>query len=470
MIQMMKMLFRSLEKNCKINCKKKEIKPFYNLIILDDVNIESTNSVKNLVEGILTTEDPKIKFLVTTRNENFLKDYGKLYLKGFTQEESLDFLTQGIQKDEERKSQYQKLADRIGNLPLALYTARTYMENMLIGPKKFLELLKEENIKDIESHFEKMDSREKKLFTAMKFCIYQDLKENLKPEAFEMFQMTQFLGNEDIPICLLEFCYRKNGYSENSETTMISNFLVQELQRSSFGTVEGEDENRRLSVHSSILLTLSLFTSEKEKRELLEKLLWRFSLLFDKDVFIKKDSLRMKQLIPHANAFLRHAEKINLIADYGMLILMTFVYDVVGYGYSIEHIFTLSNEFSEKCKESCFQIIQLNEEEIDASLKKSCEGCDENSVKFHETLAKKKCDVLWKKLEEMTTLHSTVIHKVVPRFILQRFRTQSNMHDLSRHLNIEPSNFVINATTYETLVEKIWLYHLIVWRPIFFMN
>lgn len=328
------------------------------------------------------------------------------------------------------------------------------MENMLIGPRIFLELLKAENIEDIESQLEEMDIQEKKLFTAMKFCIYQDLKENLKPKVFEMFQMTQFLENEDIPICLLEFVYRENGYNENSETMMMSNFLVQALQKRSLGTIEGEDENRRLSVHSSILLTLGLCTTEQEKRILLKKLLWGFSLLFDKDVFMKTDLLRMKLLIPHARAFLRHAEKINLIADYGMLILMTFVYDVVGYGYNFGHFRTISNEYSEKCKESCFRIIGCDEEEIDDSLKKSCDGCDKNSVDFYEALAKRKCDVLWKKLEDMATFRRAVIQEIVPRFVLQRFRTQLNMQDLSRHLNTETSDFVINATTYEILVEK----------------
>ncbi|KAJ8306013.1 hypothetical protein KUTeg_016558 [Tegillarca granosa] len=384
---------------------------------------------------------PNIKFLVTTRNETFLKRYGKLYLKGFTQDESLDFLTQGVQIDEERKSQYRKLAEGMGNLPLALYTARTYMENMLIGPRNFLELLKAENIEDIESQLEEMDIQEKKLFTAMKFCIYQDLKENLKPKVFEMFQMTQFLENEDIPICLLEFVYRENGYNENSETMMMSNFLVQALQKRSLGTIEGEDENRRLSVHSSILLTLGLCTTEQEKRILLKKLLWGFSLLFDKDVFMKTDLLRMKLLIPHARAFLRHAEKINLIADYGMLILMTFVYDVVGYGYNFGHFRTISNEYSEKCKERCFRIIGCDEEEIDDSLKKSCDGCDKNSVDFYEALAKRKCDVLWKKLEDMATFRRAVIQEIVPRFVLQRFRTQLNMQDLSRHLNTDTIRF-----------------------------
>ncbi|KAJ8309261.1 hypothetical protein KUTeg_014135 [Tegillarca granosa] len=342
----------------------------------------------------------------------------------------------------------------MGNLPLALYTARTYMENMSIGPCIFLELMKAENIEDIESQLEEMDIQEKKLFTALKFCIYQDLKENLKPKVFEMFQMLQFLENEDIPICLLEFVYRENGYNEKVETMMMSNFLVQALQKRSLGTIEGKDENRRLSVHSSILLTLSLFTPEKEKCILLKKLIWGFSLLFDKDVFMNTDLLRMKLLIPHARAFLRHAEKMNLIADYDMLILMTFVYDLVGYGYSFGRFLTISNEYSEKCRECCYRIIGCNEEVIDASLKQSYEECDQNSVEFYEALAKRKCDVLWKKLDKMAIYHRAVIQETVQRFILQRFRSQSNMQELSRHLNIEPSDFVINASTYETLVEK----------------
>lgn len=136
------------------------------------------------------------------------------------------------------------------------------------------------------------------------------------------------------------------------------------------------------------------------------------------------------------------------------LVLITFVYDAVGYGYNFGHFQTISNEYSEKCKNSCFQIMDCDEEEIDASLKKSFGTCDENPVKYYETLTKKKSEALWARLDKMTTSKREILHEIVPRFIQQRFRTQLNMEDLSRRLNPESTDFVINAETYRALVNK----------------
>lgn len=125
---------------------KRGVKPSCHLIILDDVNSESTKSVHKLVQIFSTPENPDVKLLITTRNKTFLTEYEKLELMGFTKDESFDFLIQKHDDEdieEERKHQYRKLAEELGNLPLGLYIARTYMDNMHISPGNFLELFKE---------------------------------------------------------------------------------------------------------------------------------------------------------------------------------------------------------------------------------------------------------------------------------------------------------------------------------------
>lgn len=452
--------FSLIAEKLKEQLHKREVKSFYHLIVLDDVKSHSSKSVQILVRSILTTEDTNIKILITTTNRSLLRDYETLDFIGFTPAESLDFFTMGKEIDKERTLQYKKLAEEMGNLPLGLYIAKTYMKNMHIGPNDFLQLLKRENIDDIESQLTDIDeidhqSTNINLFTAMKLCIYEDLKREIKSnKVFAMFQMTQFLENENIPICLLEFAFREKGFNEKSETMIMANSLVLALQKRSLGIVEGEGDNRRLSVHSAVTFSLGLFTEDEEKRNLLKNLLWGFSLLMDKDVFINTDLLRMKLLIPHAKSFLKKAEEFHLTAEYDNLILMTFVYNIVGFGHNFGLFKTMSNEYSEESKNCCFKIIECKEEEIDGSLKAPCDTYDENSVEFYKFRAKGKSEVLWEKLDQMAASKNDILTEIVPKFILQRFRTESNMQDLAKHLDIDISDLIINDGTYKTLVEK----------------
>ncbi|KAJ8305489.1 hypothetical protein KUTeg_016034 [Tegillarca granosa] len=432
----------------------RKLESHYHLIIIDDVTKECTQIIQSMVRCFLSSEDLNTKFIVTTRNKLLLKGHGPVELNGFTPEESLKFLMRNI-KNESQRDQYSRLAETMSNLPLGLYTARTYMHNMLIGPASFLRLLKQENIESIDEQLKEMDleSEEITLFTAMKFFIYTDLKDNIKPGVFEMFQMLQFLEKDDIPIILLEYVYREEG---QFDTMLLSNYLVQAVQSRSLGIIGGEDDNRLLNIHGVVASTLHMCTPFLEKKRLMKKLIWGFALLMDKDVYQKEDRRRLELLIPQARSALKHVEALKMSSDFEIQVLLSYVYDLVGYGYNFGRFITISNDYFDKARSTCFQLLSAVESVIDTGVDSEIEEQNKETLTYYEKFAKMKADIVWNNLEACVASNSKSLENLVPRFIMQKFRVHHEdiKETLEPYLEPSSSGYFITPENYQKLVNR----------------
>lgn len=437
----------------ELSARKLE-KPLYHLIIIDDVTKECTQIIQNMVRCFLSSDDLNTKFIVTTRNKLLLKGHKQVQLNGFTLEESLRFLMDDT-GDERQRDQYSRLAETMSNLPLGLYTARTYMHNMLIGPASFLRLLKRENIESIDEQLREMDleSKEITLFTAMKFFIYTDLMDNIKPGVFEMFKMLQFLEKDDIPIILLEYVYRKDG---QYDTMLLSNYLVQAVQSRSLGIIGGEDDNRLLNIHGVVASTLHMCTPLPEKEKLIKKLIWGFALLMDKDVYHKEDRRRLELLIPQARSALKHAEALKISSDFEIRVLLSYVYDLVGYGYNFGRFITISNDYFDKARSTCFQLLNAVESAIDIGVEDEIGEQHNETLAYYEKFAKLKADVVWNNLEVCVASNLESLENVVPRFIMQKFRVHHEdiKEMLEPYLEPSSSGYFITPENYQKLVDR----------------
>ncbi|CAG2213623.1 unnamed protein product [Mytilus edulis] len=127
----------------------------------------------------------------------------------------------------------------------------------------------------------------------------QEDKENI----FEMILLLQYLEVENIPVVL----FAKTSYEASDFS--IDEF-IHEIKNSSFGTINGHDDDRQLNTHDLVKSALQIYMTEVEtdvlitNEKLLGKLLRAFFLLMDKDNKQKSDLRRHTLLVPHARAVL----------------------------------------------------------------------------------------------------------------------------------------------------------------------
>ncbi|OWF56646.1 uncharacterized protein LOC110445310 [Mizuhopecten yessoensis] len=433
------------------------------LIIFDDVNEDCQRIVEDLIKKFVPLEETQgfIKVIVTTMDDLLKMPRTKrISVSGFTEEEAVTFLRGNNTCTHSETDALKKLARRMSYLPLGLSCAKTYMSNCYKSGKSFLELLKANTLEQLDDKLKKLDASKRGLFSNLNTFI-RIMEKDLDKDATEMFQMTQFLENENIPIILFDLLSPSSercnedidGEIQHDDVatcySLSTDSLVQAVQKFSFGTVQGIDDKRLLNTHTAVSLTLQAFTDEKRKRRLLNRLLWTCALILDKNNRHQDDYNRMASVLPHARSVLRHAENMTG-KDIEMCLLMAFVNDLVAYTSNFEGLLGLEKYHSEKALQFCYKVMETTEKDIDE------EVSDKHVLTTYEThceFAKAKATVIDKKLTGIRLLHERKVEKFIRHFIQQKRRTKGDVDFLTKYVE----NYREDALTmqqYEALCKK----------------
>lgn len=432
----------------------------YHLLIIDGVSLECREVIEQFVRCFLESEQSNTKIITTTNVQYLLHDEQQLRVQGFTENESIAFLSDGHAITEQKRNDYRSLATKLGHNPLGLYLFKSYMQRYLISPKALIGFIgKREDIEMIEIDCKQsnLNFADKALFSALEFQIFTSLKNSVDPHIFQMFQMLQFLSIDDVPLLLFDFLPHESSRS----SSLITNAFVNALQTNSFGDLGGEDETRFITIHSSISLTLDMHTAEDEKSELLKQLVWALNLLLNKDVFLNRDLIRQQMMLPHLRSVLKHTEKRLPSANLENQMLLIFLNDLTGYAHNFGGLRKLAGEFSEKAKQLCLEVLNESEEEINLKISKEI-GCslekghirDKETMSVFKRFTSRKANYIYKKLRGIAELQKDVLKDFVPKFISTRYRVPDNIRLIEEFLGETASTLRLSDEEYNSLVEK----------------
>ncbi|OWF56644.1 uncharacterized protein LOC110445293 [Mizuhopecten yessoensis] len=433
------------------------------IIIFDDVNKDCQKIVENLIRKFVPLKKTQgfIKVIVTTMDDLLkMPRTNCISVSGFTEEEAVTFLRRNNTCTDSETDALKKLASRMSYLPLGLSCAKTYMINCHKSGKSFLELLKANTLEQLDDKLKQLDESQRGFFSNLNTFI-RIMEKDLDKDATEMFQMTQFLENENIPIILFDLLSPSSercnegiaGEIQHDDVETCSSLstdsLVQAVQKFSFGTVQGIDDKRLLNTHTAVSLTLQAFTDEKRKRRLLNRLLWTCALILDKDNRHQDDYNRMASVLPHARSVLMHAENI-MEKDTETCLLMAFVNDLVAYTSNFEGLLGLEKYHSDIALQFCYKVMETTEKDIDE------EVSDKHVLTTHEThreFAKAKATVIDEKLTGIRLPHEREIEKFIRHFILHKRRTKKDVKILTECVN-NYKEVALTMQQYEALCEK----------------
>lgn len=434
----------------------------YHLLIIDDVNKECRKVIENFVSCFLGPYEHNTKIIATTNMKYLLENEKQLSVKGFSEEESIAFLSaeQTDSTTEEKRKDYCTLATKLGHNPLGLYFAKSYMKSYNISPKRYIRLLgKKENTEIIEKDVEErqLHSLDKPLFSALKLQIFTTLRKTIPTHIFEMFQMLQFFSIDEIPLLLFDFLPQDSP----SSSLLKTHAFVGALQSHSFGDLEGEDETRYITIHSSIQLTLDMYSTEEEKSKLIKQLVWAFNLLLNKDVFLNRDLLRQQMMLPHLRSVLKHTEKRLFSENLENQMLLIFLNDLAGYAHNFGGLMKIAGEFSEKAKQLCLGVLEESEEKINEKISEELKCrlenghiSDKETMSVFEQFTTQKAKYIHKKLIKIAELKKDILKDFVPKFITTRYRVPDNIHLVEEYLEETESTMCLTEEEYKCLTEK----------------
>ncbi|XP_060074610.1 uncharacterized protein LOC132554321 [Ylistrum balloti] len=430
------------------------------VIIFDDVREVCQGTVKEIIKKLVPSAKPQvsIKIIVTTMDKLLkLPRAKRIQVRGFTEEEAINFLS-GNQTCTD-KDALKTLSKRMSYLPLGLSCAKTYMLNCAKSGRAFLKLLNANTLDKLDSKLAQLEESNRSLYSDLDTLI-RIMEKELDEDAIEMFRMTQFLENENIPVVLFELLF---PYSESSCEDADKKFeqddfatcnslsidsLVQTVQKFSMGTIQGIDDKRTLTTHTAVSFTLEAYTDEETKRRLLKKLLWPFALILDKNNRNPDDYSRIVSILPHARSVLLKAQTL-LKEDLELCLLMTFINDLVAYTNNFEGLLKLEKYHSEQALEYCYKIMETTENTLNKEV--YVEQCITHEE--HRKFAKAKAALIDRKLTKIGDSNRGQIEQFIRHFILQKRRTCSDV----QFLTANTENYEGEALTmqqYQTLCKK----------------
>jgi tetratricopeptide (TPR) repeat protein len=135
--------------------------------------------------------------LITSRNPNWKSVAGVLPIEVFKRSESVDFLLK--RTDQDRRESADKLADALGDLPLALEQAGAYIEETAVSLADYLKLFQENRQKILERG--KPTGYPDTIATTWNIS-FQAIKNDF-PESVDLLRLFAFLAPDNIPRSLL---------------------------------------------------------------------------------------------------------------------------------------------------------------------------------------------------------------------------------------------------------------------------
>lgn len=293
------------------------------ILFLDDVKQNAKHIVSNFIKTCKRVKN--IKIIVTTSlSLDTDKESEVIEIRGFSEDESVEFLNNGNDRQENDIKHYVELARKFSFNPMGLQIARTYMARTVLTVKDLVKQLNRpaDLLEFEESMTVKDQISDKTLFLSL-ISLVENMHEKYKKEGkehiFEMLLSLQFLEVETIPVEL----FTKFG----SEISFFNiNDLLYEIKNCSFGSIDERNssfsssekvtEQRKISTHDVVRLALQIYmTIDKQginlstNEKVLRKLLRAFYLLMDKDNNDSLDIIRHNLLLPHARSVIRHLKK-----------------------------------------------------------------------------------------------------------------------------------------------------------------
>ncbi len=242
--------------------------------------------------------------IITSRNPNWGGTCGVIPIEVFEREESIKFLLKRTKQEDEKTAD--KLADSLGDLPLALEQAGAYIEASAISLGDYLKLF-QEHPKEILSRGKPAAYPET---VATTWGISFKAVEEKSLEAADLLKLFSFLAPDDIPKSLLI-----EGAAELPEPLGSAikdgirlNDSIAALRRYSLITIN----DNLISIHRLVQAVMLDRLSEEEKKKWAEAATKLINGAFPRNILTNPESWsRCSILLPHSLALAGHAEKLS---------------------------------------------------------------------------------------------------------------------------------------------------------------
>ncbi|XP_052088263.1 uncharacterized protein LOC127725374 [Mytilus californianus] len=421
------------------------------IFLFDDVKDITRDILDDIFQKCIRTFN--IKCIITTVLAFEPDDDVRIIdIKGFTEEEALDFIREGKTLTPDEKEGSCILSRKLSCNPKALQIVRTYMKYARLKIGGIIERLKlpSDILKVEESRAVKSKVKDKmfSLLISILREIHQKYQEDKKEEIFEMFLMLQYMQVEKIPVTIFSNINVKNSRMDTDD-------LLYVVENCSFGTVEGEDDGmydyRLLSTHDVVVFALEIYCEYKgtnihrSKEDLLQKLLGSFFLLMDKDNVSRSSLQHHTLLLPHTRSVINHLNEYVYakiasstsnwcITNTELVLKMIYMNDLVGFTSGFIETCTSSNKYFEMAKYLLFQMLCIDEDTFDEEINQSCENITdiEAMKKIAEQYSLHICKAIVSFIQ--STDQIDVVEKVAKQFLLYKNRNMADVELLRSKL------------------------------------
>ena len=245
--------------------------------------------------------------VITSRNPNWGGSSGVLPIQVFKRGESVDFIIKRTKQ--ESREDADKLADALGDLPLALEQAGAYMEERAISLADYLKLFQERRAEVLDRG--KPIAYPKTIATTWDISL-QAIREDL-PEAVDLLKLLAFLSPDDIPRSLL-----REGAGDLPEPlkfvlqdSIKLNDAVAALRR--YSLIDIADD--RLSIHRLVQAVTFDSLEEEEMKKWAEAAVRLVNKAFPFESYDVRNWPACSSLLPHVLASTKLAEELQVAPE-----------------------------------------------------------------------------------------------------------------------------------------------------------
>ncbi|XP_052090104.1 uncharacterized protein LOC127726694 [Mytilus californianus] len=444
---------------------------YHHILLLDDINKIAKHTVSKFIKTCKRAENVKI-IATTSLSLDIDKECEVLEIKGFSEDEAVEFLSYGEECQENVRKHYKELAKKFSYNPKGLQIARTYMEQTKLPVKDLVKQLNcpSDLLQFEESMAVKEQITDETLFHSLVSLIdnmHEKYKREGKEHIFEMLLSLQFLEVETIPVVLFE--------KFDSDVSLLSiNDLLYEIRNSSFGTIYIEKRNsseevaeeRQINTHDVVRLALQIYMTDKQgiihtsNEKILRKLLRALFMLMDKDNHNPSDLHRHTLLLPHACAVIKHLKKMkisekdkeNLSPTQDLLynqlendVHIVYVKDIIGYTFSFSEMYYEASSYFDEAKSDLLELLRVNDKKFHNDLLRLTKlTSDPYELK---TLVEEKSRELFHATEEFIREHTLALQTISKDYVLDKYRNRDDVEILKgvlgNHIELEKTTHLV---------------------------
>ncbi|MBP9692606.1 MAG: hypothetical protein KBD90_04665 [Alphaproteobacteria bacterium] len=253
-----------------------------------------------------------IHVLFTSRNNSIGKN--KMYLKGFTREESLNYLNKALPNFS--LDSLNKLAEVLNDYPLALTQAVSSIKHLpSLSIEDYLQLYqtKRDSLwKEEEQFMTNAQDQQKTVFST--FVLLLDQIKNVCPYALQLLKFSSFLGSQDIPKKLLKdwmVDFQKCDELEfhKALSTLIKYSIFEKNEKKNI-------QDEYFNIHSLLHEFIRTYIKKEENEKYITDIINTFSLLLPESSYQMRDVLfENANLDFHLNTFLDYTDRYEIYSN-----------------------------------------------------------------------------------------------------------------------------------------------------------